>query len=596
VEQGENTVPVNLDDYALSPDVTGESGPIRYVPVVYTERTPTSSFYVLYLGYIENVPIGDLEMYARYNGTSPATVAYRKSAINGERITESITTAAKQTTITAREKTTSFYFGTTFQYHGFGGSLATDIGTNYEFNSTTKETSTQDTIETMNEYVEGHEGGVSYEIGYNGEPAGRYRIVLFATTDVYLTVQMKTDNSALIGDPEITVCARKPTITAKLDYDANLSDNFFPRTGGGGMLPIPDDFSSLKPLPGLPWFVAVGTNGKIAYSKNGIKWTTITTGETSWNSVAYGNGKFVAVGGDYPPDPYVGNQFTLDYTPSPNIARSDDGINWTTVLLRDTSGGSERTNWESVTYVNDRFVIAGSNYNWHQSAPNFGSARWVKESDLGRSSTNGTSWSSSNYGVLGPTSDFAYGSNNQWVTVNGSNRISYSTNFSSWTGVTNMGDGPFVSVAFGYFYNTPTFVMVGKAGSAAVYTGSATNPNNAWTWRKISFSNGDLNRVYYSDNGDNGARFVTVGSPTNYYTGTSTSIYYYATAGWQLANSSFATWEDVTYGNGVWVAVGGDPVNKIGKIATSPDGITWTDVTIDKDSYWKGVTFARLWE
>jgi hypothetical protein len=49
-------------------------------------------------------------------------------------------------------------------------------------------------------------------------------------------------------------------------------------------------------------------------------------------------------------------------------------------------------------------------------------------------------------------------------------------------------------------------------------------------------------------------------------------------------------WYDVTYGNGIFVAVSLDGVNRV---MTSPDGITWTSRTSAADNNWYGVTYGN---
>ena len=71
-----------------------------------------------------------------------------------------------------------------------------------------------------------------------------------------------------------------------------------------------------------------------AYSEDGITWTASTMpSSASWESVTYGNGKFVAVAND-----------------SNAAAYSEDGINWTA----STMPSSEF--WHFVNYGNGRFV------------------------------------------------------------------------------------------------------------------------------------------------------------------------------------------------------------------------------------------------
>jgi hypothetical protein len=51
-------------------------------------------------------------------------------------------------------------------------------------------------------------------------------------------------------------------------------------------------------------FVAVGEDGTILTSPDGVTWTQRTSGTSNWlNGVAYGNGLFVAVGWAAPSSP-----------------------------------------------------------------------------------------------------------------------------------------------------------------------------------------------------------------------------------------------------------------------------------------------------
>lgn len=577
VEQGENTIAVN----AVTEEGGEESGSVRYLPVIYAERTLMNNVYVIYLGQIDNVPIGDLDLNATYNGITPVTVTYQKSTVKTDKITESITTAVKQTTVSSRGMVTSGKFSTGFFYNSIGGTMqwgGDDITT---YSSLIEEISVEETLETVKEYVDGKERFVSYNVGNHGEPAGRYRIALFATTDVYVTVQMKPDNSALVSEPEITVCARK-SINAELDYDTNLYGDF-PRTGGGGMLTVPDTdaFTALTPPPGVAFFRAVGkgpsqpgaTNA--LYSTDGINWWGKDIGSTGgeWNKVTYGNGSWVAVAGS-------GSTIAVK-----NVARSNDGYNWTTDLIG--SGNlTNVTNLNSVTYVNNSFVIAGSNYSYNST-----SKLWVKGADLGRSSTNGSTWNSSNYGVLGSTADFAF-YDDRWVEVNGTGTISSSTDFIKWTGV-QAGADPWISVTAGTTRGgDKQFVAVGKAGSIAYWQFNKVNFDKT-TWIKYTVGDSDYNRVHY-----NGEKYVAVGSPGGYgnmaWSPDGDKNWHPITVGTSRGLDATTTWEDVTYGNGLWVAVGNDPVDDGSKIATSTDGINWTITRSDYGRRLNGIAFAIL--
>lgn len=87
-------------------------------------------------------------------------------------------------------------------------------------------------------------------------------------------------------------------------------------------------------------FFAIGAFQISAYSKDGINWTKITLpSSTNYNDaayyhdIAYGNGKYVAVG-------------------ARAISYSEDGINWTKASAPTTEEGQ----WFSVTYGDGRFV------------------------------------------------------------------------------------------------------------------------------------------------------------------------------------------------------------------------------------------------
>jgi hypothetical protein len=96
--------------------------------------------------------------------------------------------------------------------------------------------------------------------------------------------------------------------------------------------------------------VLSGGQDKVAYSANGIDWkdSKIDIGKTSvgWESICYGNGKFIAVGS---------TSFGIDQTAI--AAYSDDGIIWKPAILPNPVKSSY---WISVCYGNGKFVAVGS--------------------------------------------------------------------------------------------------------------------------------------------------------------------------------------------------------------------------------------------
>lgn len=124
-----------------------------------------------------------------------------------------------------------------------------------------------------------------------------------------------------------------------------------------GTLPTVGDW---KVTFGNGKFVAVSGSvftGDVAYSTDGVTWTLGTNiGAANWKSVAYGNGKFIAV-----------KNFSTD------IATSTDGINWT------VSSPLAEKDWYKIVYGGDRFVIIGGDSNGYAY------------------SLDGTSWVSGNF-------------------------------------------------------------------------------------------------------------------------------------------------------------------------------------------------------
>ena len=95
-------------------------------------------------------------------------------------------------------------------------------------------------------------------------------------------------------------------------------------------------------------FVAVGDEGKIIYSTDGITWKAVADskfGTTTINTIAYGNNRFVAGGR------------------SGKTATSTDGINWKASTIKafeyDANGKTETTGVNAIAFGNGKFVAVG---------------------------------------------------------------------------------------------------------------------------------------------------------------------------------------------------------------------------------------------
>ena len=137
-------------------------------------------------------------------------------------------------------------------------------------------------------------------------------------------------------------------------------------------------------------FVAVGNNGRIQVSTNGLDWKSVSSPiGTRLNSVTWGGGLFAAVG-------RYGN-----------VVVSGSGTNW----VRRHTGGDYL---QGVTYGNDRFVAAG-------------------QSGFGLVSTNGLDWAvSEGLMRLFDVEDVSF-ANGRFVAVGGNGQVASSSDGQFWT-------------------------------------------------------------------------------------------------------------------------------------------------------------------
>ena len=175
-------------------------------------------------------------------------------------------------------------------------------------------------------------------------------------------------------------------------------------------------------------------NRIITQEKNIETWTEVRLPFSSyWQSIAYGDGKFVAVG------------FAHDEWGAINVAAySEDGIDWNIIELPVSAG------WSYVTYGGGKFVaVAVIGQNW-------------EDSNIAIYSEDGINWTQTELPASAEWKSVAYG-DGKFVAID-----SYDTNIAaysedginwtqtelpvtaSWQSVT-YGDGKFVAVAYGYF-------------------------------------------------------------------------------------------------------------------------------------------------
>ncbi len=349
-------------------------------------------------------------------------------------------------------------------------------------------------------------------------------------------------------------------------------------------------------------FVAVANNGtnRVMTSPDGITWTARAATEANiWTSVTYGNGLFVA----------VSNSGTN------RVMTSPDGITWT------ARTAAEANSWQSVTYGNGLFVaVAGSGTNRVMTSPD--GITWTA-----RAAAEANSWIFVTY------------ANGLFVAVawSGTNRVMTSPDGITWTARTaaeantwisvTYGNGLFVALAgdginrvmtaeltlaptdHGFIYGTESDLIGGDTETISLGSFAAVG-NISGAISDLELGTTYYYRAYATTGYGTGygeiKSFVTKGVPvvrtddTTNITANSATLngeivsYDLALSGTddlgQFVARTAATvnaWTSVTYGNGLFVAVGN------GSVMTSPDGITWTPRTAATASSWNSVTYGN---
>ncbi len=361
-------------------------------------------------------------------------------------------------------------------------------------------------------------------------------------------------------------------------------------TGGRGGTTTAASTADLQAVTyGGGQFVAVGDNGTILTSPDGLTWTPRTSGTTfTLFAVTYGNGRYVAVGGN------------------DAVCTSPDGVTWTA-----RSAGLS-ANLLCVAYGADLFVMAGGGApgiysstdgvtwtlrespTWMPRAMIFAEGRFMgvgRAIDNGAviTSPDGLTWTTQ---LLGPAFDLlgVTATADGFTTVGESGKILTSPDGTAWT---ERPSRTFVSLK-GVASRAGVTVTVGEEGTLL---SSADGLN--WTDRTQG-SSANLLKVILAGN-----QFVAVGrmktiltSPDGFsWTSQSNGLslgdelrgvaagpagLVAVTSGRVLTSPDGIAWtirplavpsnlQGITYGGGLYVAVG-----DTGAVQTSPDGVDWT--------------------
>ena len=379
---------------------------------------------------------------------------------------------------------------------------------------------------------------------YSTGDSGNSGFIFGIETDGKLKITNKNASSSYTSTSSISVVTGSWTHVAASTSATSSNMTLFINGTPVGKISTASIFPTVPAISGSQ--ASFGLQGYVGQNSNMI-WrlgsNTFTTGST-WTSVTYGGGFFVAVAN------------SISSVGATRIMNSTDGIAWTSVPVLTFEL------WSSVTYGNGLFVaVAYSGTNAVMTSS--GSVDWTY-----RTAITG-SWNSVAYGG---GKFVAVGDNSKTISsTDGITWISSSAYVNSWREVT-YGDGKFVAVGSG-----SSFSMTSPDGQN--WTTSSIRNSNTWT--SVAYGNGLF--VAVSANGTN--QIAT--SPDGIT--------------WTFRSSPvYAVFTGITYGGGLFVAVGYsespvvNAVNSTNKIViVSKDGIVWTAMVTPADNILQGVTYGN---
>ena len=316
----------------------------------------------------------------------------------------------------------------------------------------------------------------------------------------------------------------------------------------------------------------------IEYSFDGIEWLEIAEGNYGPDkATAYGNGIYLAVGYN-----------TSGTSVEPYSSKSIDGVNWEYV------GVSGRVTFKGLAFGNGVFVaiLTGTDANIIISTDG---SSWTNQGNFGYlsdikfinglfiaagsegniwTSTDGTTWTQRASGVTGNLRKIS--NNNGKIIICGDECILESENGTEWE--IKYGGTDFKEI-IKLAHNEDIIVGVGA------YSIITSSDGVEWTKRKsFDFQTENYEKVIYADN-----KFSAVGGYTTPYIATSPDGIEWTV---QTSGINEGDLKSITYGNGLFVAVGSGDSSNPALILTSPDGITWTRRTCGSVFSFNDVIYA----
>jgi len=285
------------------------------------------------------------------------------------------------------------------------------------------------------------------------------------------------------------------------------------------------------------------------FSQSVANSTTTLAAGTAWTSMAYGNGRWIAI-------PTSGTAATT----------TTDGSNWTQIAL------PNNLTWTGIAYGNGYWIAVASGVG----------AQSMSYSTAAVSKSNGSGWRTVNLPSATTWSNIAYG-NGTFVTIaTGTNTGAYSTNYgNTWNNC-----------------QTATTITSSAITGFTVSGGTATITFNSQTYTPfvvgttVTLSGFTPAQTSGTVNNVNATFTVTSSSQTQVQfalTGSYTSATFGTILGTQAGLPSGGTWTSIAYGNNLFVAISSGGTAAM----YSSDGITWRASTLPASTTWSSVAYGQ---
>lgn len=322
-------------------------------------------------------------------------------------------------------------------------------------------------------------------------------------------------------------------------------------------------------------FVCIPELGTAPFQLNATWAQQTTPQDKTWRSVAFGNGKYVAV--------------QDDGTGVNDLMYSPDGVTWTAVSTTFIA------DWTAVTYGNGKFVAVASASDNYIIGVSDGSTMATSGGDDIIADTNarvmisynGIDWTEQASAAPYAWSGVCYGASGFVAVANGdggTTQAMTSADGLTWTLQTTPGtqsNHNWRSVAYG----EGIYVAVASGGSGTVNKAMSSPDGVTWTARTTPSDPAGCVSVTYG----NGSFVAVATTSASNVLGAMTST---NGLSWVARTTTNDDWTSVVYGNAVFTAVGNSGV-AANSVMNSTDGVTWTNSSAVNTNAWSAITFGN---